>query len=77
MNSFVKKIVTVAATAALTLSSAAALAAAPLQLGVPDDGTNLSRGIKLLEAAGFIKVDPAAATRRKSRISPTTSTTSR
>ena len=60
MNSFVKKIVTVAATAALTLSSAAALAAAPLQLGVPDDGTNLSRGIKLLEAAGFIKVDPAA-----------------
>lgn len=33
MNSFVKKIVTVAATAALTLSSAAALAAAPLQLG--------------------------------------------
>ena len=60
MNSFVKKIVTVAATAALTLSSAAALAAAPLQLGVPDDGTNLSRGIKLLEAVGFIKVDPAA-----------------
>ena len=60
MNSFVKKIVTVAATAALTLSSAAALAAAPLQLGVPDDGTNLSRGIKLLEAAGFIEVDPAA-----------------
>ena len=53
MNSFVKKIVTVAATAALTLSSAAVLAAAPLQLGVPDDGTNLSRGIKLLEAAGF------------------------
>ncbi len=33
MNSLVKKIVTVAATAALTLSSAAALAAAPLQLG--------------------------------------------
>ena len=42
------------------LTSAAALAAAPLQLGVPDDGTNLSRGIKLLEAAGFIEVDPAA-----------------
>ena len=60
MNSFVKKIVTVAATAALTLSSAAALAAAPLQLGVPDDGTNLSRGIKLLESAGLIEVDPAA-----------------
>ena len=27
---------------------------------MPDDGTNLSRGIKLLEAAGFIEVDPAA-----------------
>lgn len=53
MNSFVKKIVTVAATAALHPVLAAALAAAPLQLGVPDDGTNLSRGIKLLEAAGL------------------------
>ena len=60
MNRIAKKIVTLAATAALALTSAAALAAAPLQLGVPDDGTNLSRGIKLLEAAGFIEVDPAA-----------------
>ena len=39
MKNFAKKIVTVAATAALALTSAAALAAAPLQLGVPDDGT--------------------------------------
>lgn len=60
MNRIAKNIVTLAATAALALTSAAALAAAPLQLGVPDDGTNLSRGIKLLEAAGFIEVDPAA-----------------
>lgn len=60
MNRIAKNIVTLAATAALALISAAALAAAPLQLGVPDDGTNLSRGIKLLEAAGFIEVDPAA-----------------
>ena len=66
MNRIAKNIVTLAATAALAirllsaLTSAAALAAASLQLGVPDDGTNLSRGIKLLEAAGFIEVDPAA-----------------
>ena len=48
MNRIAKNIVTLAATAALALTSAAALAAAPLQVGVPDDGTNLSRGIKLL-----------------------------
>ena len=28
-------------------------------IGVPNDGTNLSRAIKLLETAGFIEVDPA------------------
>jgi D-methionine transport system substrate-binding protein len=37
-----------------------ALAADPLLIGIPDDGTNLSRGIKLLEAAGLITVDPEA-----------------
>ena len=31
-----------------------------LRIAVPSDGTNLSRGIKLLEAAGFIEVNPAA-----------------
>lgn len=31
-----------------------------IRIGIPDDGTNLSRGIKLLEAAGLITVDPAA-----------------
>ena len=31
-----------------------------LPIGIPDDGTNLSRGIKLLESAGLISVDPAA-----------------
>ena len=59
MKSIAKKIVAFAATAALTLTSAAALADT-LQIGVPDDGTNLSRGIKLLESAGLIEVDPAA-----------------
>ncbi len=37
-----------------------AFAAEPALIGIPDDGTNLSRGIKLLEAAGLLKVDPAA-----------------
>jgi len=31
-----------------------------LKFAIPSDGTNLSRGIKLLEAAGLITVDPAA-----------------
>ncbi len=31
-----------------------------LQIGVPNDGTNLSRAIKLLEAQGFIKVKKEA-----------------
>ncbi|QNL97820.1 MetQ/NlpA family ABC transporter substrate-binding protein [Treponema sp. Marseille-Q4132] len=31
-----------------------------LRLAIPSDGTNLSRGIKLLEAAGFIEVNPSA-----------------
>lgn len=45
----------------LVLSLAApALAAEPVLIGIPDDGTNLSRAIKLLETAGLITVDPAA-----------------
>lgn len=31
-----------------------------VKIGVPDDGTNQSRAIKLLETAGLITVDPAA-----------------
>ena len=34
--------------------------AGALKFAIPSDGTNLSRGIKLLEAAGLIAVDPAA-----------------
>ena len=34
--------------------------AGALKFAIPSDGTNLSRGIKLLEAAGLIVVDPAA-----------------
>ena len=43
----------------LALSAASALADTQY-IGIPDDGTNLSRAIKLLETAGFIEVDPAA-----------------
>ena len=43
----------------LTLTAVSALADT-LIIGIPDDGTNLSRGIKLLETAGLIEVDPAA-----------------
>ena len=43
----------------LALSCVSALADT-LIIGIPDDGTNLSRGIKLLETAGLIEVDPAA-----------------
>ncbi len=32
----------------------------PVKIGIPDDGTNLSRAIKLLETAGFITVKPEA-----------------
>lgn len=43
---------------ALTLTAAAL--ADPILIGIPDDGTNLSRGIKLLETAGLLKVNPDA-----------------
>ena len=43
----------------LSLTAVSALADTQI-IGVPNDGTNLSRAIKLLETAGFIEVDPAA-----------------
>ena len=43
----------------LTLSTVTVLADT-LIIGIPDDGTNLSRGIKLLETAGLIEVHLAA-----------------
>lgn len=46
---------------ALALALTASLAFAETQqIGIPDDGTNLSRGIKLLETAGLITVNPDA-----------------
>lgn len=55
-----KKTLFVAVALLLIVVSAVTLAAEPALIGVPNDGTNLSRAIKLLETAGFIEVDPAA-----------------
>jgi D-methionine transport system substrate-binding protein len=54
-----RKITALALALILVLATAAA-AAETLQIGIPDDGTNLSRGIKLLETAGLITVNPDA-----------------
>ena len=54
-----RKIFALALALVLALTTAAA-AADTLQIGIPDDGTNLSRGIKLLETAGLITVNPEA-----------------
>ncbi len=59
MSSFVKKSLSLILAALLALSVSIA-SAETLQIGIPDDGTNLSRGIKLLETAGLITVNPDA-----------------
>ena len=58
MKSVVKKLVALTLAALLVLSVSATALAETLLIGVPDDGTNLSRAIKLLETAGLIEVDP-------------------
>ena len=55
-----KKILAAVLAFTLLFALAAAASAETLQIGIPDDGTNLARGIKLLETAGLITVDPAA-----------------
>lgn len=54
-----KLLIAVLALLTVLALSLPALAAAPLQIGVPDDATNQARAIKLLESAGLIEVDPA------------------
>ena len=54
-----KKLTALVLALILALSLSASLAETQL-IGIPADGTNLSRGIKLLETAGLITVDPAA-----------------
>ncbi|MCH5288229.1 MAG: hypothetical protein J1E43_12510 [Christensenellaceae bacterium] len=58
MKSIVKKLIALTLAALLVLSVSATAFAETLLIGVPDDGTNLSRAIKLLETAGLIEVDP-------------------
>lgn len=68
MKKTVKRILSAALAAVLTLGLALSLSACgdssvsaePVKIGVPDDATNQSRAIKLLETAGLIEVDPAA-----------------
>ena len=55
-----KRIFAAVLTLTLLFALTAAASAETLQIGIPDDGTNLARGIKLLETAGLITVDPAA-----------------
>ena len=55
-----KKLTAIFAAILVLSLTVSAFAAEPLLIGIPDDGTNLSRAIKLLETAGFIEVDPAA-----------------
>lgn len=57
MKSFIYRLT--ALVLALVLLTASA-SAETLLIGIPDDGTNLSRGIKLLETAGLLTVDPEA-----------------
>ena len=54
------KLFAIALAVLLVFSLAGSAFAETLQIGIPDDGTNLARGIKLLETAGLITVDPAA-----------------
>ena len=44
----------------LTLCACGGKPSEPVKIGIPDDATNGGRGIKLLETAGLITVDPAA-----------------
>ena len=59
MKKQLRRILSLILSIALLLGVSAA-AAETLQIGIPDDGTNLSRGIKLLETAGLLTVKPEA-----------------
>lgn len=68
MKKSVKRILSTALAAVLLLGLSLSLTACgsksasadPVKIGVPDDATNQSRAIKLLETAGLIEVDPEA-----------------
>ncbi len=60
MKKSITKILAVLLVAATTVLTACGGKSEAIKIGVPDDGTNQSRAIKLLETAGLIEVDPAA-----------------
>lgn len=47
-------------TACASAKSASTKTSEPIKIAIPDDATNGARGIKLLESAGLIEVDPEA-----------------
>ncbi|MBQ7183815.1 MAG: hypothetical protein IJR97_07505 [Clostridia bacterium] len=55
-----KKLISILLAALLIASLVSAASAEKLLIAIPNDGTNLSRAIKLLETAGLLTVDPAA-----------------
>ncbi len=55
-----KKILVLILSALLLITLSSAALAETMLIGVPNDGTNLSRAIKLLETAGLLTVDPEA-----------------
>lgn len=59
-KNIINKILTAILVVGVLTLTACGSKGAPLKIGVPDDGTNQSRAIKLLETAGLIEVDPAA-----------------
>ena len=59
MKKQLRRILSLILSIALLLGVSAA-AAETLQIGIADDGTNISRGIKLLETAGLLTVKPEA-----------------
>ncbi len=63
MKKLFKRIVTLTLAALLIAGTFAFTACGKnetVKIGIPDDATNQARAIKLIEAAGLIKVDPAA-----------------
>lgn len=56
----ISRALTVIVTAGVLSLTACGSRQGTVKIGVPDDGTNQSRAIKLLETAGFIEVNPAA-----------------
>ncbi len=60
MKNLLRKVLLICLTLVLGLACFSGCGNSTVKIGIPNDGTNLSRAIKLLEGAGFIEVDPSA-----------------